>query len=72
MQRCFDVVSMSDTEVVSHFCNVENPTSELSTSDQSYFKVDSQRLNNVDVTLKCWLGNVANAGCQSLIPLGER
>ena len=51
VQRCFDVVSTSGTDVVSALCDVENPT-----SDQRYFNVDSQRWNNVDPTLKCWLG----------------
>ena len=46
MQRCFDVVSTSGTDVVSTLCKVENPTSDFvsfSTSDQRYFKVDPQR-----------------------------
>ena len=58
-QRCINVVSTSGTDVVSTLCNVENPTLDFvsfSTSDQRYFKVDSQRWNNVDPTLKCWLG----------------
>ena len=53
MQRCFDVVSMSGTGVVSTLCNVENTTSDFvsfSTSDQRYF--------NVDPTLKCLLGKM--------------
>ena len=40
-------------------CNVVNPTSDFvsfSLSDQRYFNVDSQHWNNVDPTLKCWLG----------------
>ena len=46
MQRCFDVVSTSGTDVVSTLSNVENPTSDFvsfSTSDQRYFNVDPQR-----------------------------
>ena len=49
-QRCFNVVSTSDTDVVSMLCNVENPTSDFvsfSTSDPRYFNVDPQ----------CWLGS---------------
>ena len=45
-QRCFNVVSTSDTDVVSTLCKVENPTSNFvsfSTSDQRYFNVDPQR-----------------------------
>ena len=45
MQRCFDVVSTSDTGVVSKLRDVENPTSDFvlfSTSDQRYFNVDPQ------------------------------
>ena len=60
LQRCFDVVSTSGTDVVSTLCDVENPTSDFvsfSTSDQRYFNVDPQRWNNVDPTLKCWLGS---------------
>ena len=58
-QCCFNVVSASDTDVVSTLWNVENPTSDFvsfSTSDQRYFNFDLQRWNNVDPTLKCWLG----------------
>ena len=58
-QRCFNIVSTSHTDVVSTLSNVENPTSNFvsfSTSDQGYFNVDPQRWNNVDPTLKCWLG----------------
>ena len=54
-----NVVSTLDTDVVSTLCNVQNPTLEFvtfSTSDQRYFSVDPQRWNNVDLTLKCWLG----------------
>ena len=54
-QRCFNVVSTSDSDVVSTLCNVENPASNFvsfSTSDQWYF--------NVDPTLKCWLGVALN------------
>ena len=59
MQRCFDVVSKSGSDVVSTLCNVENPTSHFvsfSTSDPRYFNVGPERGNNVDPTLKCWLG----------------
>ena len=45
-QRCFSVVSTSDTDVVSTLCNVENLTSDFvlfSTSDQSYFNVDPKQ-----------------------------
>ena len=54
-----NVVSTSDTDVVSTLCNVEKSTSDFvsfSTSDQRYFNVDPQRWNNVDPTSKCWLG----------------
>ena len=60
-QRCINVVSTSDTDVVSTLCNVEKPTSDfvsLSTSDQCYFNVDPQCWNNVDPTSKCWLGHL--------------
>ena len=43
---CFDVVSVSGTDVVSTLCNIENPMSDFvsfSTSDQRYFNVDPQR-----------------------------
>ena len=46
MQRCFEVVSTSGTDVVSTLCKVEDPMSDFvsfSTSDQRYFKVDPQR-----------------------------
>ena len=58
-QRCFNVVSTSHTDVVSTLCNAENPTSDFvsfSTPDQRYFNGDAQHWNNVDPTLKCWLG----------------
>ena len=58
MQRCFAVVSTSGSHVVSTLCMVE-PTSgfaSFSTSDQRYFNIDLQLGNNVDATLKCWLG----------------
>ena len=58
-QCCFNVVSMSDTDVLSTLCNVENPASDFvsfSTSDQPYFNIDSQHWINADPTLKCWLG----------------
>ena len=45
-ERCFNVVSTSNTDVVSTLCNVENPTSDFvsfSTSNQRYFNVDPQR-----------------------------
>ena len=54
-----NVVSTSGTDVVSTLCNVENPTSDFvsfSMSDQRYLNCDRQRSNNVDSTLKCWLG----------------
>ena len=44
---------------VSMLCNVENQTSvfvSFSTSDQRYFNGDPKCLNNVDPTLKCWVG----------------
>ena len=39
-------------------CNVEKTSDfvSFSTSDQCYFNADPKRLNNVDPTLKCWLG----------------
>ena len=46
LQRCFDVVSTSGSDVESTLCNVEKPTSDFvsfSTSDQRCFNVDSQR-----------------------------
>ena len=55
----FNVVSTSSTDVVSTLRNVKNPTSDFvsfSTSDQRYFNVDPQCWNNVDQTLKFWLG----------------
>ena len=61
MQRCFDVVSTSGTDIVSTLCNVENPTPDFvsfSTSDQLYFNVDPHRRNNVDPTVKWWLGHL--------------
>ena len=39
--------------------NIGNPMPHFlsfSTSDQTYFNVDPQRANNVDPTLKCWIG----------------
>ena len=57
-QRCFNVVSMPDTDEVSTLCNFKNPTSDFvsfSTSDQRYFNVDLQRWNNIDPMFKCWL-----------------
>ena len=59
MQCWFNVVSMSDTDIVSTLYNVENPTPDfvsLSTSDQRYFNGDPQRWNNVGPTLKCSIG----------------
>ena len=59
VQRCFDVVATSGSDVVLTFCNVENPRLDFvsfSTSTQRYFNVDPQLWNNVDGTLKCWLG----------------
>ena len=40
------------------FCNVEKTSDfvSFSTSDQCYFNADPKRWNNVDPTLKCWLG----------------
>ena len=61
VQRCFDVASTFDTDVVSTLCNVENPTSDFasfSTSDRRYFNVDPQRWSNVDPTSKCCLGYI--------------
>ena len=61
-RRCVtfvDVVSTSCTDVVSTLCKVENPMSDFvsfSTPDQRFFNVDPQRGNNVDPTLKYWLG----------------
>ena len=43
---------MSDADVASTLCNVENPTSDFvsfSTSDQRYFNVDPQRLYDVEM-----------------------
>ena len=56
----------TDTDVVSTLCNVENPTSNFvsfSTLHQRYFNVDPQHWNNVDPTLKCWLGNICKKMC---------
>ena len=65
VQRYFDVVS-TFCNVVSTlfqrrglaFCNVEKTSDfiSFSTSDQCYFNADPKRWNNVDPTLKCWLG----------------
>ena len=63
VQSCFDIVSTSDTDVVSTLCNFENPTSNFvsfSTSNQRCFNVDLQRWNNVDSTLKYWLGSLTH------------
>ena len=60
-QRCFNVVSTSKTDVVSTLRIVENTTSDFvsfSTSDQRCFNVYPQRWNNVDQTLRYWLGKV--------------
>ena len=46
VQSSLNVVSNLDTDVVSTLCKVENPTSDfasVSTSDQRYIIVDSQR-----------------------------
>ena len=54
-----NVVSTSGIGVVSTLRNVENPTSDFvsfSKLGRRYFDVDPQRWNNVDPTLKCWLG----------------
>ena len=51
-QLCFDVVSTSGTDVVSTFCNDENPMSDFvsfSTSDQRYFNVET---NNKEIKNK--------------------
>ena len=42
VQRCFDVVSTSDTDVVPTLCNVENPTSDF---------VSFCLIHNVETTL---------------------
>ena len=55
--RYFNVRHWPD--VVSTLWNVKNPTSDFalfSMSDQRYFNVDAQCWNNVDPTMKCWLG----------------
>ena len=62
-QRCFNVVSTSNTDVISTLCNFDNLRPDFvsfSTSDQCYFNVDPQCWNNVDPTLKCWLGKHLN------------
>ena len=54
-QRCFNF----SVDVISKLRNVEKLTSDFvsfSTSDRCYFNVDPQRSNNVDPTMKCWLG----------------
>ena len=59
-QRWFSLVLMLDTDIKSTLYNVENPMSDFGsfpTLYQCYLKVDPQRWNNVDPTLKCWLGN---------------
>ena len=59
MQRFFDVASTSGFDVVSTLCNIDIVS--ISTSDQRYFNVDPWRWNNVDPTLKCWLGSSCSA-----------
>ena len=52
---------MLHTDFVSMLSNVKNPTSDFvsfSTFDQRYFNGDPQCCNNVDPTLKCWLGSI--------------
>ena len=65
IQRCinvvqlyFDVVSTLFQRRSPPFCNVEKTSDfvSFSTSDQCYFNADPKRWNNVDPTLKCWLG----------------
>ena len=61
VQRWFNIVSTLDTGIVSMLCNIENPTSDFvsfSTSDKRYFNDDPHCWNNVDPTLKCWLGSI--------------
>ena len=51
-QRLFNVVSTSDTNIVSTLHNVENPKSDFvsfSTSDQLYFNVDLQCWSDVEM-----------------------
>ena len=58
IQRSFDVVPASGTDVVSTLCNFEYPTSDFvsfSTSDQRYLNVDPQN-DEMTQTSKCWLG----------------
>ena len=60
IQRCFDVDSTSESDVVSTLCNADKPTSDFvsfSMLNQRYFNVDPQSCNNVDPTLKCCLVN---------------
>ena len=48
----------------------ENPTSgfaSFSTSDQFYLNVDPQCWNNVDQTLKCWLGLLLKSTSRKLL-----
>ena len=65
IQRCinvvqlyFDVVSTLFQPRSPPFCKVEKTSDfvSFSTSDQCYFNADPKRWNNVDPTLKCWLG----------------
>ena len=66
-QRCFNVVSTSQIDVVSTLCNVKNATSDFvsfSMSDERYFNVDAQRWNNVDPTLKCCSGIIMEEICR--------
>lgn len=59
MQHSLDVVSMLGAEIMSMLCNVENSTLNFvsfSASDQRYFNLRPQRSNNVNPTLKYWLG----------------
>ena len=52
-ERCFNVVSMSNTDVVSTLSNTENPMLDFVsfwTLDRRYFNGDLQRWNNVDPT----------------------
>ena len=54
--RLYNVVSTSDTDVVSTLHNVENSTSDFVTfskSNQCYFNLDAQRWNEVAMMLKC-------------------
>ena len=66
-----NVISTLFNVVLTLFENpFENPTSgfaSFSTSDQCYLNVDPQCWNNVDQTLKCWLGLLLKGTSRKLL-----